>query len=164
MLVISCPCALGLATPVAIMVGSGVGAKTGILYKTAAALEGAGRTQMIALDKTGTVTEGHPRVTDVLPMGMDKNKLLILAASLEKNSEHPLAGAVTSEAEGLPLMPVTDFEALPGNGLRARLDDKELLGGSLKYFAGKGLVDKSVLEQANALAVQGKTPLLFPPP
>ena len=160
-LVISCPCALGLATPVAIMVGSGVGAKTGVLYKTAAALEGAGRTQMIALDKTGTVTEGHPRVTDVLPMGMDKNELLILAASLEKNSEHPLAGAVTSEAEGLPLMPVTDFEALPGNGLRARLDDKELLGGSLKYFAGKGLVGKSVLEQANALAVQGKTPLLF---
>ena len=160
-LVISCPCALGLATPVAIMVGSGVGAKTGVLYKTAAALEGAGRTQMIALDKTGTVTEGQPRVTDVIPLDMDKNGLLSLAASLEKNSEHPLAKAVTAEAEGLPLSEVSDFEALPGHGLRASLDGKELLGGSLKYLASKGLVSDSVSAQANALAEQGKTPLLF---
>ena len=160
-LVISCPCALGLATPVAIMVGSGVGAKTGVLYKTAAALEGAGRTQMIALDKTGTVTEGQPRVTDVVPIGMDKNSLLSLAASLEKNSEHPLAKAVTAEAEGLALSEVSDFEALPGNGLRARLNGKELLGGSLKYLASRGLVSEGVSAQANTLAEQGKTPLLF---
>ena len=160
-LVISCPCALGLATPVAIMVGSGVGAKTGVLYKTAAALEGAGRTQVIALDKTGTVTEGQPRVTDVLPLDTDRNALLSLAASLEKNSEHPLAKALAAEAEGLPLSEVSDFEALPGHGLRARLDGKELLGGSLKYLASKGLVSESVSAQANALAEQGKTPLLF---
>ena len=160
-LVISCPCALGLATPVAVMVGSGVGAKTGVLYKTAAALEGAGRTQVIALDKTGTVTEGQPRVTDVLPLDTDRNALLSLAASLEKNSEHPLAKAVAAEAEGLPLSEVSDFEALPGHGLRARLDGKELLGGSLKYLASKGLVSESVSAQANALAEQGKTPLLF---
>ena len=160
-LVISCPCALGLATPVAIMVGSGVGAKTGVLYKTAAALEGAGRTQMIALDKTGTVTEGQPRVTDVIPLGMDKNGLLALAASLEKNSEHPLAKAVTAETEGLALSEVSDFEALPGHGLRAKLNGKELLGGSLKYLASKGLVSESISAQANALAEQGKTPLLF---
>ncbi len=160
-LVISCPCALGLATPVAIMVGSGVGAKTGVLYKTAAALEGAGRTQMIALDKTGTVTEGQPRVTDVIPMDTDKNGLLSLAASLEKNSEHPLARAVAAEAEGLPLSEVSDFEALPGHGLRARLNGRELLGGSLKYFASRGLVSAAVSAQADTLAEQGKTPLLF---
>ena len=160
-LVISCPCALGLATPVAIMVGSGVGAKTGILYKTAAALEGAGRTQMIALDKTGTVTEGQPRVTDMIPVGIEKNELLILAASLEKNSEHPLAKAITAEAEDLALQEVSDFEALPGHGLRARLNGKELLGGSLKYLKSRGLVSKAVSAQANALAEQGKTPLLF---
>ena len=160
-LVISCPCALGLATPVAIMVGSGVGAKNGVLYKTAAALEGAGRTQMIALDKTGTVTEGQPRVTDVIPLGMEKEELLSLAASLEKNSEHPLAKAVTAEAEGLVLSEVSGFEALPGHGLRARLNGRELLGGSLKYLASRGLVSESVSAQANALAEQGKTPLLF---
>ncbi len=159
--VISCPCALGLATPVAIMVGSGVGAKIGVLYKTAAALEGAGRTQMIALDKTGTVTEGQPRVTDVIPIGIHKDRLLSLAASLEKNSEHPLAKAVLAEAEGLDLSEVSDFEALPGHGLRARLNGQELLGGSLKYLVSRGLVSKSVSVQANALAEQGKTPLLF---
>ena len=160
-LVISCPCALGLATPVAIMVGSGVGAKTGILYKTAAALEGTGRTQIIALDKTGTVTEGQPRVTDVIPFGRDQQALLRLAASLEKNSEHPLAKAVTAEAESLPLSDVSDFEALPGHGLHARLDGKELLGGSLKFLSSKGLVAEAVSAQANALAEEGKTPLLF---
>ena len=160
-LVISCPCALGLATPVAIMVGSGVGAKNGVLYKTAAALEGAGRTQMIALDKTGTVTEGQPRVTDVIPFGMDQKELLSLAASLEKNSEHPLAKAIIAEAEGLTLSEVSHFEALPGHGLRATLNGKELVGGSLKYLTSLGLIDESVSAQANALAEQGKTPLLF---
>ena len=160
-LVISCPCALGLATPVAIMVASGVGAKNGVLYKTAAALEGAGRTQIIALDKTGTVTEGLPRVTDVIPYGRDKQALLSLAASLERSSEHPLAKAVTAEAEGMPLSDVTDFEALPGHGLHARLNGKELLGGSLKFLSSRGLVSASVLAQANTLAEEGKTPLLF---
>ena len=160
-LVISCPCALGLATPVAIMVGSGVGAKTGVLFKTAAALEGAGRTQVIALDKTGTVTEGLPRVTDVIPLVIDQDELLSLAASLEKNSEHPLAKAVTTEAEGLELSEVSDFEALPGHGLRARVNGKELLGGSLKYLESRGLVSESVSAQVNTLAEQGKTPLLF---
>lgn len=160
-LVISCPCALGLATPVAIMVGSGTGAKNGILYKTAAALEGAGRTQIVALDKTGTVTEGSPRVTDILPLEMDRDRLLRLAASLEKSSEHPLAKAVTAAAEGLPLSEVSDFEALPGHGLRARLDGQELLGGSLRYMSSKGLVTDTVSRQAEALAEEGKTPLVF---
>ena len=160
-LVISCPCALGLATPVAIMVGSGVGAKNGVLYKTAAALEGAGRTQVIALDKTGTVTEGQPVVTDVIPLGMERNELLRLAASLEKHSEHPLAKAVTAAAKDLPLTEVTGFESLPGNGLRAFLEGKELLGGSLKYLAGRGLVTEADVRRADALAEQGKTPLLF---
>ena len=160
-LVISCPCALGLATPVAIMVGSGVGARSGVLYKTAAALEGAGRTQVIALDKTGTVTEGQPRVTDVIPFGGDEAGLLRLAASLEKNSEHPLARAILAAAEGLPLSEVSNFEALPGHGLRATLDGKELLGGSVKFLASRGLVSPSVSARADALAGAGKTPLLF---
>ncbi|MBQ6160271.1 MAG: heavy metal translocating P-type ATPase [Oscillospiraceae bacterium] len=160
-LVISCPCALGLATPVAIMVGSGVGAKHGVLFKTAAALEAAGRTQIVALDKTGTVTEGRPQVTDLLPMGMEGDELLRLAASLEKPSEHPLAKAVTAAAEGLPLWEVRDFEALPGHGLRASLDGKELLGGSLRFLASKGLADQTLTRQAEALAEAGKTPLLF---
>ena len=160
-LVISCPCALGLATPVAIMVGSGVGAKTGVLYKTAAALEGAGRTRIVALDKTGTVTEGEPKVTDVLPVGMEREALLKLAASLEKNSEHPLAKAVVAAAAGVQLSEVTAFEALPGNGLRAQLNGKALVGGSLRYLRSQGLVHTDVEEKANALAEQGKTPLLF---
>ena len=139
-LVISCPCALGLATPVAIMVGSGVGARNGILYKTASALEGVGRTQMIALDKTGTITEGQPSVTDIIPLDRSRDELLSLAASLEKNSEHPLAKAVVSAAADLPVSEVIGFEALPGNGLHARLDGKELLGGSLSFLSSKGLV------------------------
>ena len=160
-LVISCPCALGLATPVAIMVGSGVGARNGVLYKTAAALEGAGRTRIIALDKTGTVTEGQPVVTDVVPLGRERNDLLSLAASLEKGSEHPLAKAVTAAAEGLPLAEINDFEALPGHGLRAILDGEELLGGSLSFLRSRGLVRGDVEARANALAEEGKTPLLF---
>ena len=160
-LVISCPCALGLATPVAIMVGSGVGARNGVLYKTAAALEGAGRTRIIALDKTGTVTEGQPVVTDVVPLGRERNDLLSLAASLERGSEHPLAKAVTAAAEGLPLAEIRDFEALPGHGLRAVLDGEELLGGSLSFLRSRGLVRGDVEARANALAEEGKTPLLF---
>ena len=160
-LVISCPCALGLATPVAVMVGSGVGAKHGVLYKTAAALEAAGRTQVVALDKTGTVTEGSPRVTDVIPLGRERDALLALAASLEKNSEHPLAKAVTAEADGLALSDVSGFEALPGHGLRAVLDGKELVGGSLRFLASMGLAGEEVTARADALAEEGKTPLLF---
>ena len=160
-LVISCPCALGLATPVAIMVGSGVGARNGVLYKTAAAQEGAGRTRIIALDKTGTVTEGRPRVTDVIPVGRDADELLAIAASLEKNSEHPLAKAVTEAAEGMTLMQADGFEVLPGYGLRAQLDGRELIGGSLRYLASKGLVTKQISEQADSLSEEGKTPLLF---
>ena len=160
-LVISCPCALGLATPVAIMVGSGVGAKNGILYKTASALETAGRTQIVALDKTGTVTEGQPRVTDVIAYGRSENDLLVLAASLEKNSEHPLAKAVTAAAEGMALQSATDFEALPGHGLSAVLNGKRIIGGSLKFLMSKGIASKEAEDLANKLAGQGKTPLLF---
>ena len=160
-LVISCPCALGLATPVAVMVGSGVGAKNGILYKTAAALEGAGRTQIIALDKTGTVTEGLPKVTDVIAFGTEEAELLRCAASLEKNSEHPLAKAVVAKAEGLLLYEVSNFEALPGHGLRADLDGKEIIGGSLSFLSSNGFVSEAVKAQADALSEQGKTPLLF---
>ena len=160
-LVISCPCALGLATPVAIMVGSGVGARNGILYKTAAALESAGRIQMIALDKTGTITQGQPHVTDVIPSGRDQESLLRLAASLEKNSEHPLAKAVADAAQGLPLYEISGFEVLPGHGLHAQLEGKELLGGSLQYLSSMGLADAAVTARAHALSEEGKTPLLF---
>ena len=160
-LVISCPCALGLATPVAIMVGSGVGAKNGILFKTAAALESAGRTQIIALDKTGTVTEGQPAVTDIVPLGRDSYELLMLAASLEKNSEHPLAKAVMAAAEGMELSEVIDTEVLPGSGIRGRLNGREVLGGSLRSMAAKGLADDSLTRQAEELAAEGKTPLIF---
>ena len=160
-LVISCPCALGLATPVAIMVGSGVGARNGILYKTAAALESAGRTQLVALDKTGTVTEGRPEVTDVIPYGISEDELLTLAASLEKNSEHPLAKAVVTAAQGIDLSPATGFQALPGHGLTATIGGKTVIGGSLKFLISKGLVDKEAAVRAEALAEQGKTPLLF---
>ncbi len=160
-LVISCPCALGLATPVAVMVGSGVGAKNGVLYKTAAALEGAGRTQIVALDKTGTVTEGQPVVTDVIPIDISREELLFLAGSLEKNSEHPLAKAVTAEAQGLKLSDVSGFEAVPGHGLRGYVDGKELLGGSLSFLSSRGLVSPEVTKTAEILAEEGKTPLLF---
>ena len=160
-LVISCPCALGLATPVAIMVGSGVGARNGILYKTASALEIAGRTQLVALDKTGTVTEGQPVVTDVVPYGRSKEQLLALAASLEKNSEHPLAKAVVAAADGMKLSQTTGFQALPGHGLTAVLDGKTILGGSLKFLMSKGIAGKQAEETADRLAEQGKTPLLF---
>jgi Cu2+-exporting ATPase len=163
-LVISCPCALGLATPVAIMVGNGVGAKNGILYKTAAALEMAGRVEVVALDKTGTITKGEPQVTDLIAAeGVTEEELLREAYILEYLSEHPLAKAIVDEGKKKALVPeeVTDFTALPGNGLRARCQGENLIGGSLKYVSGQIPVSKSIMAQAEALAEQGKTPLLF---
>jgi len=163
-LVISCPCALGLATPVAIMVGNGLGAKNGILFKTAVSLEETGKTEIVALDKTGTITQGEPRVTDVLPAeGMTQGALLSLAASLEQRSEHPLARAVMMRAEedGLTAAPVGDFRALPGNGLTATLSGETLLGGSLSFVSSQADVPRSIRQKAEALAEEGKTPLLF---
>ena len=163
-LVISCPCALGLATPVAIMVGNGLGAKNGILFKTAVSLEETGKTEIVALDKTGTITQGEPRVTDVLPAeGMTQGALLSLAAALEQRSEHPLARAVMMRAEedGLTAAPVGDFRALPGNGLTATLSGETLLGGSLSFVSSQVDVPRSIRKKAEALAEEGKTPLLF---
>ena len=163
-LVISCPCALGLATPVAIMVGNGLGAKNGILFKTAVSLEETGKTEIIALDKTGTITKGEPRVTDVLPAdGLTESALLALAAALEQRSEHPLARAVMLRAEEdkLSVSEVSDFRALPGNGLTATLNDEELLGGSLSFISTKADVPQALRDKAEALAEEGKTPLLF---
>ena len=163
-LVISCPCALGLATPVAIMVGNGMGAKAGILFKTAASLEETGRVRVVALDKTGTITSGQPRVTDVLPApGVTEAELLSLAYSLEKRSEHPLARAVVERAEalGLSAREVADFTALPGNGLSAALDGAQLCGGSLAYISGRAEVREETRAQADRLSAGGKTPLLF---
>ena len=163
-LVISCPCALGLATPVAIMVGNGLGAKNGILFKTAVSLEETGKTEIVALDKTGTITQGEPRVTDVLPAeGMTQGALLSLAAALEQRSEHPLARAVMMRAEEdrLTAAPVGDFRALPGNGLTATLSGETLLGGSLSFVSSQVDVPRSIRQKAEALAEEGKTPLLF---
>ena len=163
-LVISCPCALGLATPVAIMVGNGLGAKNGILFKTAVSLEETGKTEIVALDKTGTITQGEPRVTDVLPAeGMTQGALLSLAAALEQRSEHPLARAVMMRADedGLTAAPVSDFRALPGNGLTATLSGEALLGGSLSFVSSQVDVPRSIRQKAEALAEEGKTPLLF---
>ena len=163
-LVISCPCALGLATPVAIMVGSGMGAKNGILFKTAASLEVAGRTEIVALDKTGTITQGEPRVTDVLPVaGLEAAELLRLARALEQKSEHPLARAILKRAEedGIPADGVEDFQALPGNGLSARQDGTLLCGGNLSFISGQTAVPQEVQAKAEDLAGQGKTPLFF---
>ena len=163
-LVISCPCALGLATPVAIMVGNGLGAKNGILFKTAASLEAAGRTQIVALDKTGTITRGEPEVTDILPAeGVTEGELLTLAAALEQKSEHPLARAVLAYAAARQLDPpeVTDFAALPGNGLTARLAGRSVYAGSLSFIQTQAPVPAALAGQAQALAEQGKTPLFF---
>ena len=163
-LVISCPCALGLATPVAIMVGNGLGARNGILFKTAASLEAAGRTQIVALDKTGTITSGEPRVTDILPaVGVSESELLTLAASLEQKSEHPLAKAVLAyaETETIACPDVTDFAALPGNGLSARLDGMEIYGGNAEFIAAKASVPAELQAEAARLAAEGKTPLFF---
>ena len=163
-LVISCPCALGLATPVAIMVGNGLGAKNGILFKTAASLEAAGRTQIVALDKTGTITEGAPRVTDLLPAeGVSETELLTLAAALESRSEHPLAKAVLADAEAKAITPpeVTDFAALPGNGLTAKLAGMDIYAGNAAFIQTKLTLPAALAQQAEKLAAEGKTPLFF---
>ena len=163
-LVISCPCALGLATPVAIMVGNGLGAKNGILFKTASSLEAAGRTQIVALDKTGTITEGAPRVTDLLPAeGVTETELLTLAAALESRSEHPLAKAVLADAEAKAITPpeVTDFAALPGNGLAAKLDGMDIYAGNAAFIQTKLTLPAALAQQAEKLASEGKTPLFF---
>ena len=163
-LVISCPCALGLATPVAIMVGNGVGAKNGILFKTAASLEETGRVQVVALDKTGTITKGEPRVTDILPgPGVAEDQLLGLAAALEAKSEHPLARAVIAKAEedDINAADVADFRILPGNGLECTIGDKKLFGGSMSFISGLVGVPEDMVRQAERLADEGKTPLMF---
>ena len=163
-LVISCPCALGLATPVAIMVGNGMGARNGILFKTAASLEETGKTEIVVLDKTGTITKGEPRVTDILPAeGVPEERLLTLAYSLEKNSEHPLAGAVIAYAgeKQLRAEEVTEFQALPGNGLLGRSREGLLTGGSFAYISSKIPLSADTEEKVKQLAGEGKTPLLF---
>ena len=163
-LVISCPCALGLATPVAIMVGNGLGAKNGILFKTSEALETAGKVQIIALDKTGTITAGQPQVTDLLPAeGCSGEELLQAAYALESRSEHPLARAIVAEAERMNMTaePVDDFRALPGNGLTAKCGGKTLYGGNLSYIKSLLRMPAQAEDAAASLAEQGKTPLFF---
>ena len=163
-LVISCPCALGLATPVAIMAGNGVGAKNGILFKTGEALENAGRARIIALDKTGTITTGEPKVTDLIPAeGVTEEELLAKACALESKSEHPLARAVTAEAaaRGIAAPEVTDFTALPGSGLAATLDGRALRGGNSRYIRSQATLPEALERKAESLAEEGKTPLFF---
>ncbi len=162
-LVISCPCALGLATPVAIMVGSGVGAKHGILFKTAVSLEETGKTEIVVLDKTGTITAGEPKVTDVLPVGCTETQLLTLAASLEAKSEHPLSKAILQKAqeEKLAILPTEEFAAIPGKGLHALCQGKRLCGGNLPYIETVAKVTQEIKKQAELLAADGKTPLFF---
>ena len=162
-LVISCPCALGLATPVAVMVGNGKGAKSGILFKTAASLEEAGRIQIVALDKTGTITKGEPKVTDIIPVKAEKSKLLSYAYSLEKKSEHPLAKAICDYAQDVEVdsFETDEFKALTGNGLAANAGDKKIIGGSLKFISSQISVDDTIREKASSLSKEGKTPLFF---
>lgn len=163
-LVISCPCALGLATPVAIMVGNGMGAKNGILFKTAASLEEAGKMDIVALDKTGTITSGEPKVTDIIPAeGVSEDELMRLALALEQKSEHPLARAIMQRGEGLGMKApeVSSFEALPGNGVIASMGGKELATGNHKFIITKAAVTDDMRAKAEALAEQGKTPLYF---
>ncbi len=163
-LVISCPCAMGLATPVAIMVGNGKGARNGILFKNAVSLEETGKTDIVVLDKTGTITTGEPKVTDVVPAaGVSETELLTLAYALEQRSEHPLAKAILQKGDelGLAAAEVTDFEALPGNGLTAKLNGDTLSGGNLTFISGRCAVPEDVRTAAEALAEQGKTPLFF---
>lgn len=162
-LVISCPCALGLATPVAIMVGNGVGAKNGILFKTAVSLEETGRANIVVLDKTGTITEGKPKVTDIIPINTTENELLSLAYSLEIKSEHPLAKAIAQKGEETDITraEVQNFKALSGNGVTAELNDKTLYGGSLKFISEKVVIDDETVKITETLAENGKTPLLF---
>ena len=163
-LVISCPCALGLATPVAIMVGNGMGAKNGIMFKTAVSLEETGKTQIVALDKTGTITSGEPKVTDILPAeGLTEEKLLSMACSLEKKSEHPLARAILTLAEERKISgkEVSGFQALPGNGLLAELEGQKLLGGNYKFISSRISVPEEMKNRSQELAEEGKTPLFF---
>ena len=163
-LVISCPCALGLATPVAIMVGNGMGAKNGILFKTAVSLEETGKVRIVALDKTGTITQGEPKVTDILPAeGLDEAELLSIAYALEKKSEHPLARAIHKRAEqdGLTAVEVEQFQALPGNGLTAFLNGAAMLGGSFRFISGQIPVSAKMKERSEQLSEEGKTPLFF---
>lgn len=163
-LVISCPCALGLATPVAIMVGNGMGAKNGIMFKTAVSLEETGKTQIVALDKTGTITSGEPRVTDILPAeGLTEEALLSMACSLEKKSEHPLARAILTLAEERKISgkEVSGFQALPGNGLLAELEGQKLLGGNYKFISSRISVPEEMKNRSQELAEEGKTPLFF---
>lgn len=162
-LVISCPCALGLATPVAIMVGNGMGARKGILFKTAASLEEAGKTQIAILDKTGTITKGEPKVTDIIPFEITENELLKYAYSIEVKSEHPLAKAIIVKAEELSLNPyeVTDFKAESGNGLSAEYNGKKIIGGSKKYISSIIGISNDILSKADKLSEEGKTPLFF---
>ena len=164
-LVISCPCALGLATPVAIMVGNGMGAKNGIMFKTAASLEATGKTRIVALDKTGTITSGEPEITDILPTeGVQEAELLKLAYTLEKKSEHPLARAIleTGKERGVDdTLEVADFQAVPGGGLTGKLDGTVLTGGNLKYISETAEVSDAVRKQSERLAEDGKTPLFF---
>ena len=162
-LVISCPCALGLATPVAIMVGNGMGARKGILFKTAASLEEAGKTQIAVLDKTGTITKGEPKVTDIIPFEITENELLKYAYSIEAKSEHPLAKAIIVKAEELSLNPyeVTDFKAESGSGLSAEYNDKRIIGGSKKYISSIIGISNDILSKADKLSEEGKTPLFF---
>lgn len=162
-LVISCPCALGLATPVAIMVGNGMGARKGILFKTAASLEEAGKTQIAVLDKTGTITKGEPKVTDIIPLEITENELLQYAYSIETKSEHPLAKAIIVKAEELSLNPyeVTDFKAESGNGLSAEYNGKRIIGGSKKYISSILGISNDILSKADKLSEEGKTPLFF---
>ena len=168
-LVISCPCALGLATPVAIMVGNGIGAKNGIMFKTAVSLEETGKMEIVALDKTGTITSGEPQVTDILPAnGVSESELLVLAYILEKKSEHPLAKAITGrveseveQSEREKLTEVSDFQAVPGNGLSGKIGGAEVLGGNLNYIGQYSEVSEEMKRQAEHLSEQGKTPLFF---
>ena len=162
-LVISCPCALGLATPVAIMVGNGMGARKGILFKTAASLEEAGKIQIAVFDKTGTITKGEPKVTDVIPFGISENELLQYAYSIETKSEHPLAKAIIVKAEEISLNPyeVTDFKAESGNGLSAEYNGKRIIGGSKKYISSIIGISNDILSKADKLSEEGKTPLFF---
>ncbi|MBE5947597.1 MAG: heavy metal translocating P-type ATPase [Lachnospiraceae bacterium] len=163
-LVISCPCALGLATPVAIMVGNGVGAKNGILFKTAVSLETAGKVQIVALDKTGTITLGEPKVTDIIPLsGNSREELLALAYSLEQKSEHPLAKAILAKAgeEGLAMREAIDFQALPGNGVNAKIGGMVLHGGNADFISSVAKISADVKSKADKLANEGKTPLFF---
>ena len=163
-LVISCPCALGLATPVAIMVGNGMGAKNGILFKTAVSLEKMGKTQIVALDKTGTITQGKSKVTDIIPVnGRSEKELLSIAYALEKKSEHPLARAINQKAEqdGLKANEVEQFKSLPGNGLTATYNGTVLSGGSYKFISKQFHVPSQIKEMSDQLSNEGKTPLFF---